>query len=251
VARGLPGGPPWRRIPQRRELLGAADAVAAAADAGIPCFEVARPGAAAGGEALVDEAGADLVAVACFPWRLTRAWLERPRLGAVNLHPSLLPAFRGPAPLFWQLRAAAPIGISLHRVDAGLDTGPLLAQRAVALADGTRTDAAEERLAAAGAELLAAAVTRGALEGRAQDGASASRQGWPGPGDRHLSPTWTARRAFNFVRGAERWGPFELESGEGTLEVGDALGYQTSTPERRPGERALRFADGWLRVAHG
>lgn len=69
---------------------------------GIPVLQVGR---------LSDEAALaaaaslrpDLICVACFPRMLPAGWLAQPELGCLNLHPSLLPAYCGPAPLFWQL----------------------------------------------------------------------------------------------------------------------------------------------------
>lgn len=251
VPRGLPGGPSARRLPERRHLLDPGDAVAAAAAAGIPCWEIARPGEAAAIPAPFAESGASVGGVACFPWRLPEAWLETLRHGVLNVHPSLLPEWRGPAPLFWQLRAGARTGVTLHRMDAGLDTGPVVARRPVRLGDGIRTPAAEGLLASAGAELLAAALRSGELAGEAQDESWATRQGWPGAPDLRVPDSWPARRAFNFIRGAERWGPFVIETGGERLPVAEALGQQAAEPEPRPGERAIRFADGWLRVVPG
>ena len=251
LPRALPAGPPSRRLTQRRSLLDPGDAPALASGAGIRCWEIGRPGEEAGCPAPFEESGADLVCVACFPWRLPAAWFERPRRGAVNLHPSLLPAWRGPAPLFWQLRAGAATGVTLHRIDAGLDTGPVVARQPVSLPDGIRTAAAEARLASSGARLLAAALRSGRLAGETQDESAATRQGWPGAADRRVPTSWPARRAFNFIRGAERWGPFVIGAGADSVPVSEALGYQLDLPEARPGERPLRFADGWLRVTHG
>lgn len=58
-----------------------------------------------------------------------------PRYGTYNIHPSLLPAYRGPQPVYWALRqGSTATGVSLHRLDAGIDTGPVFARRPVAIA---------------------------------------------------------------------------------------------------------------------
>lgn len=246
LPRTLPGNPPVRRLPERRRLLDTGEALDAASAAGVPCWEIARPGEAAAHRSPLDESGADLVCVACFPWRLPPAWFADRT--AVNLHPSLLPAWRGPAPLFWQLRAGARVGVTLHRLDAGIDTGPIVARRPVDLPEGTRTPEAEARLAAAGAGLLVAALMTGELPAEAQDESAATRQGWPTPADRRVPASWTARRAFDFIRGAERWGPFVVETDAALHPVRDALGHQATRPDPRAGEIQVRFADGWLRL---
>ena len=77
-----------------------------------------------------------------------------PRLGFLNLHPSLLPAYRGPRPVYWQLRHQAPTGVTVHYMDEGLDTGDVAAQRPVALPPGLSEAQAERRLMLVGLDLL-------------------------------------------------------------------------------------------------
>ena len=73
----------------------------------------------------------EVAVAACFPWRLPHAARETPRLGILNVHPSLLPAGRGPEPVFWTLRRGERMtGVTVHRMDAGFDTGPIVAQAA-------------------------------------------------------------------------------------------------------------------------
>jgi methionyl-tRNA formyltransferase len=72
----------------------------------------------------------DLVVCMGFPWKIPPDALAVPRLGWVNGHPSLLPRHRGPIPVAWAIRSGDDeIGITFHRMDAELDTGPILAQR--------------------------------------------------------------------------------------------------------------------------
>jgi methionyl-tRNA formyltransferase len=72
----------------------------------------------------------DLVVCMGFPWKIPPDALAAPRLGWLNGHPSLLPRHRGPLPVAWAIREGdEEIGITFHRMDADLDTGPILAQR--------------------------------------------------------------------------------------------------------------------------
>ncbi|NNJ59544.1 MAG: methionyl-tRNA formyltransferase [Dactylosporangium sp.] len=72
----------------------------------------------------------DLLIVYGFNWILPESVLAIPRLGALNVHSSLLPRYRGPAPVLWAIRNGdAAVGVTVHRMDAGVDTGPILAQR--------------------------------------------------------------------------------------------------------------------------
>jgi methionyl-tRNA formyltransferase len=78
----------------------------------------------------------DLVVCMGFPWKVPPDALAVPRLGWVNGHPSLLPRHRGPIPIAWAIRNGdEEIGITFHRMDAELDTGAILAQRAYPLGE--------------------------------------------------------------------------------------------------------------------
>jgi methionyl-tRNA formyltransferase len=72
----------------------------------------------------------DLVVCMGFPWKIPPDALAVPRLGWLNGHPSLLPRHRGPLPVAWAIREGdEEIAITFHRMDADLDTGPIVAQR--------------------------------------------------------------------------------------------------------------------------
>jgi len=78
----------------------------------------------------------DLVVCMGFPWKVPPDALAVPPLGWVNGHPSLLPRHRGPTPVAWAIRKGdEEIGVTFHRMDAELDTGPILAQRAYPLGE--------------------------------------------------------------------------------------------------------------------
>ena len=78
----------------------------------------------------------DLVVCWGFPWKIPTAALQVPRLGAINCHPALLPRHRGPIPLAWAFRDGdGQFGVTWHRMDAELDTGPILAQATVPMED--------------------------------------------------------------------------------------------------------------------
>ena len=76
----------------------------------------------------------DIVICMGFPWKIPPDALAVPPHGWVNGHPSLLPRHRGPIPIAWAIRAGdEEIGITFHRMDAELDTGPIFAQRPILL----------------------------------------------------------------------------------------------------------------------
>jgi methionyl-tRNA formyltransferase len=78
----------------------------------------------------------DLIVCGGMPWRIPREVLALPRLGAINVHPALLPRYRGPAAVEWAFRNGDPeIGMTAHRISPDIDTGPILAQASVPLSD--------------------------------------------------------------------------------------------------------------------
>jgi methionyl-tRNA formyltransferase len=125
-----------------------------------PELDVLVPARRASIAPLLASCAPDLVVCMGFPWRIPVDALEVPPLGWLNGHPSLLPRHRGPVPMAWAIRAGEEeIGISFHRMDADLDTGPLLAQRRIALGDYVEPQELYGRL---GPEVIA--VLREALD---------------------------------------------------------------------------------------
>ncbi len=97
----------------------------------------------------------DLIVVAAYGQILRPAVLEIPRFGVLNVHASLLPRWRGAAPVQAAILAGDTItGVTIMKMDEGLDTGPILAQREVPIAPGETGGALEARLAEIGAQLL-------------------------------------------------------------------------------------------------
>lgn len=242
----------WRRLAPMRVL--AADpptAVELAWEAGVPVLEVGWVDAA--GLRALDALEPDVAAIACFPWLLPRPWRDRPPRGCVNLHPSLLPAYRGPAPLFWQFRAGETrTGVSLHAVDGGADTGSVIAQQEVPFPDGTDTAAAEALTARAGARLLADWLADGKTVGPlAAPAATAFRNPAPTAAARVVPAVWPVRRAFNFIRGARAWGPFEIDTGKERIVVHEAVAMDEAASlgarhRVSGGDVLLQFPDGVL-----
>ncbi|HLX32829.1 MAG TPA: formyltransferase family protein [Gaiellaceae bacterium] len=117
----------------------------------------------------------DLVVCFGFPWKIPADALAVPTLGWINCHPSLLPKHRGPIPIAWAIRAGDDeIGVTWHRMDAELDTGPILAQRTAPLGDLEAPDVFYPRLGPLYVESLVEALERLASgeEGTMQDGGS-------------------------------------------------------------------------------
>ncbi|MBF0307854.1 MAG: methionyl-tRNA formyltransferase, partial [Alphaproteobacteria bacterium] len=105
--------------------------------------------------------GADLAVVAAYGLILPQAILDAPRRGCLNVHGSLLPRWRGAAPIHRAILAGdAWTGITIMRMEAGLDTGPMLLDARVAIGPTTTTESLHDELAALGARLIVEAVAR-------------------------------------------------------------------------------------------
>ena len=103
----------------------------------------------------------DLIFVTGFPWRLPAELLALPRLGCVNTHPALLPRYRGPNPLFWHfMNGETQGGLTMHRMEADFDTGPILAQRAIGITPDDDIDSFFPRLFTVGGEMIVEALTK-------------------------------------------------------------------------------------------
>ncbi|MFW6164513.1 MAG: methionyl-tRNA formyltransferase [Planctomycetota bacterium] len=127
----------------------------AAVERGLPVFQppsLRTPEAVA----RLAEWKPEVIVVAAFGQILTEEVLELPPYGCLNVHASLLPRWRGAAPVAAAILAGDEVtGVTIMKMDAGLDTGPILAQRREPIrADDTRT-ALTQRLSLLGAELLA------------------------------------------------------------------------------------------------
>ena len=190
----------------------------------------------------------DVILVACFSLILPPSLLQAPRLGCFNLHPSLLPGYRGPTPLFWQWRLGEEqTGVTLHRMTPTVDAGEIVAQVGVPLPDGSSGQQADALLAEAGAALMGQTLMRlaqGSLTARPQDEAHSTYFPWPTDSDFKLSAAWSARRAFNFMRGTAAWGyPYRLTGHNTTLWLQSALAFdpkqKLAQPLVRHGREAL------------
>jgi len=177
-------------------------------------------------EAKLGDITPDVVMMSCFPWRVAESLLSVPVHGWLNLHPSLLPAYRGPTPLFWQARAGeTQTGVSLHCVLPELDTGDILAQQAVSLLD-TSGKELERELARQGATLMQRALlAKDSLVPTPQRQQDASYQGFPSQQDFCIETTGVARNAYQFIRLMGEAYPLWLEINTKQFRVKQALSY--------------------------
>lgn len=103
----------------------------------------------------------DLIAVLAYGQILPQAILDLPTHGCLNVHTSLLPRWRGAAPIQWAILAGdAQTGVTIMRMDAGLDTGGIVSTRATPIAPDDNAQTLHDRLALLGAELLVQTIPR-------------------------------------------------------------------------------------------
>lgn len=121
---------------------------------------------------------ADVFVVAAFGQILPQTALDLPKHGSINVHASLLPRWRGAAPIQAAIRAGdAETGITIMLMDAGLDTGPMLAKRAIPIAADETGQSLHDKLARLGAALLIETLPKylsGMIQPQIQDESQAS-----------------------------------------------------------------------------
>src|SRR5207302_1508919 len=111
--------------------------------------------------------------------RIIPQWMiDLPPLGNINLHASLLPKYRGAAPIQWAIASGETVtGVTTMRIDAGLDTGDILLQKEISIAPEDTTETLAPRMAAVGAELMVETLyglKSGAIHPKPQDNSTAT-----------------------------------------------------------------------------
>jgi methionyl-tRNA formyltransferase len=146
----------------------------------------------------------DLVVVYGFNWKLPESVLSTPRFGVINVHSSMLPKYRGPAPVLWAIRNGdAQIGLTVHRMDSRFDAGPVLARRdGIVLDEDVTPERLWERIRPALTEVLTTALEQVAAgaPGLKQEEADDSYAGFIEPEFRLVDWSRTAREIHNQVR---------------------------------------------------
>jgi methionyl-tRNA formyltransferase len=210
-------------------------------------LDVVIPATRAGIAPLLRRYQPDLVLCLGFPWKIPPDALAVPRYGVVNGHPSLLPRYRGPNPVAWAIRNGEPeIGFTLHRMDAELDTGNILAQAPVPLDDEHSWEELEHKMVRVVGDLLPVALARA---GQGDPGDPQLGEGsydsffeseyrwidWAKP----AAEVYRQVRAWRFASGAD--------ADRGALTDLDGETVRVLRLSRKPADgRAMQCADGTL-----
>ena len=181
----------------------------------------------------------DLIVVAAFGQLLRPAVLSLPRFGCLNVHASLLPRWRGAAPIQAAIVAGdAATGVTIMKMDEGMDTGDILAQRTTPIRSEDTGGSLTDRLAVLGAETLQASLPSylaGELQGRPQDPAEATKAPMLKKEDGLLNPILPAEDLARRVRAFQPWPGAFISIDGTTLKV---LQAHAASASLEPGQRA-------------
>jgi methionyl-tRNA formyltransferase len=187
----------------------------------------------------------DAIVIIAYGQIIPARLLEIPRLGWINVHASLLPKYRGAAPIQWAIISGETrTGVTTMRIDAGLDTGPMLEKTELAIGADETAPELSKRLAEAGAPLIVSTLSkleRGEIVPRPQDNSLATPARPLKKEDGATNWSLTAQEIYNRIRGLDPW------PGAFTTFRGQAMQFWG-----RPAEaREQPSAPGTLRAIHG
>ena len=198
------------------------------------------PEDAAAARAAIETARADVMVVAAYGLILPQWVLDLPRLGCLNIHGSVLPRWRGAAPIHRAIEAGdAETGVTIMQMDAGLDTGDMLLVQTLPINPQDTTESLHDALAALGARLIVQALQQaqtGALQGVAQaaDGICYAHK----IDKREAALDWT-QPATTLARRVRAFNPFPVASsvlGGETIKFWRAQALPPHSRAAQPGE---------------
>lgn len=195
----------------------------------------------------------DLMVVVAYGLILPPAVLDVPRLGCLNIHASLLPRWRGAAPIQRAILAGDTLtGVTIMKMDAGLDTGPTLLERPVAIGADETAGHLHDRLSAVGAEAIVAAIGEwlaGRLAPVAQPAEGATYAAKIRKEEAAIDWTQPAPAIARQVRAFNPWPVAETRWQGQQLRIWEARALE-ATPTAPPGE-VVEAGSGRLAVATG
>lgn len=216
---------------------------------GLPAdLDVVMPSTRAAIRPLLEALRPDLVVCMGFPWKIPPDALAVPPLGWLNGHPSLLPRHRGPVPMAWAIRNGdTEVGITFHRMDTELDTGPILAQSSMAIGDYVVPDEFYARMGPLVMQTFAQALERIADgdEGTPQP-EGGEYESFLSEDDAYLDPARPAVELHRLVWAWRYTVPVGRVRGALAQVDGETVRVLASSLEAVDGARRLECADGTL-----
>jgi methionyl-tRNA formyltransferase len=192
----------------RGQEMAASPVKEAALAAGVPVFQ---PDKIKSEEALdyFKRLAPDAVVIIAYGQIISQRLIDIPRLGWINLHASLLPKYRGAAPINWAIvNGEARTGLTTMQIDAGLDTGPMLLKYETEIGADETAPELTARLAENGAPLIAETLRgleNGTISATPQDGSQATLAPPLKKEDGRIDWWLSARKIYNRVRGMQPW----------------------------------------------
>ena len=151
----------------------------------------------------------DLIVVVAFGQILSQRILDIPTLGCVNVHASLLPRYRGAAPIHWSIiNGEKETGVTTMLMDAGLDTGDMLLKDKVTITEEMTTEELHDQLMAMGGKLLAETIdglANGTITPEKQDDSISNYAGMLNKETGHIDWSKSAVEIHNLIRGLNSW----------------------------------------------
>ena len=177
----------------------------------------------------------ELLVVAAYGQILPQSILDLPRHGCLNVHASLLPKYRGAAPIQWAIaNGDTETGVTIMKMDAGLDTGEIVAQRRTPIQPADDSTTLHDRLARLGAELLVETIPEyvtGKIQLRSQPAEGVSHAPKIKKEHGHIDWNLPAKTIWNRLRAFTPWpGAFTFFSGTGILPVRNKPETSPATP---------------------
>ncbi len=170
--------------------------------------------------------------------RIIPQWmLDLPPLGNINLHASLLPKYRGAAPIQWAIaKGETETGVTTMRIDASLDTGDILLQQQLSIAPDDTSETLAPRLASIGADLMVETLRglkAGTIQPRRQDDSQASLAPILKKEDGLVDFSRSAEEIFNRIRGFQPWPGAHTKFRDKNLQI---IKARPADPTLSPGE---------------
>ncbi len=197
----------------------------------------------------------DAVVIIAYGQIIPARLLEIPRLGWINLHPSLLPRYRGAAPINWAIiNGETRTGLTTMKIDAGMDTGPTLLKLEIEIGPDEAAPELAGRMAKAGAPLMVQTLhklDRGEIVPMPQDNSQATLAPLLKKENGRIDWTLTAQQICNRIRGLQAWpGAFTTFRGQ-LCHVWGRPAQVAPRGEREPSHGTLVSVGGEVIVACG
>jgi len=223
-------------------------------DSKIPLCHVARNTWTTETRQFLHSCQPDIILSVCFPHFIPASIRKIARCDNLNFHSSLLPKYRGPTPVFWQLYfGETNTGFSIHQLSDTIDAGEVLCQQPVSWPSGATAEEIDKLLASGGAQRFCKLLqdfTSNTASSQAQNEAAATY--YPNPGDKDyiIPTTWSVERAFAFLRGVACGTALTIRTPQGDISVEQVVAFSQSKFDlpAQSGETDIGLSPGILRI---